>query len=183
MEPYGIYWFEEPISIDDIDGHVRLSQSTDIRIASGENLYTRFPFRDMLAAQGIQVAQADVARAGGCLRKCARSRACGVIQRPVGAAHIRRHHHTVANMHLVAATANAPILELDVTYNPLMTDLAPNALHWHEGNLLPPTHPAWDSTLIWIVGRGTPLRRGAKYQPRNEAGGRQNFCEKCWHSS
>jgi hypothetical protein len=38
----------------------------------------------------------------------------------------------------VAATAYAPILELDSTYNLLMTHLAPDALRWHEGNRLPP---------------------------------------------
>ncbi|HEY3268591.1 MAG TPA: mandelate racemase/muconate lactonizing enzyme family protein [Armatimonadota bacterium] len=141
MEPFGIYWFEEPISIDDIDGHVRLSQSTDIRIATGQNLYTRFPFRDLLAAQGIQVAQADVARAGGFteVRKIAGMAASfNALWAPHASGDIVT---TVANLHLVAATANAPILEIDVTFNPLMADLAPNALRWSEGTLIPPDGP------------------------------------------
>lgn len=154
MEAYGIYWFEEPISIDDIDGHVRLSQSTDIRIATGENLYTRFPFRDLLAAQGIQVAQADVARAGGFteVRKIAGMAASfNALWAPHTSGDIIT---TVANLHLVAATANAPILELDVTYNPLMSDLAPEALRWHEGNLLPPDKPGLglEIDMDWVHG-------------------------------
>lgn len=141
MEPLGIYWFEEPLSIDDIEGHIRLSQSTDIRIATGQNLYTRFPFRDLLSAQGIQVAQADVARAGGFteVRKIAGMAASfNALWCPHTSGDIVA---TVANLHLVAASSNAPIIELDTTYNPLMTQLAPDALLWQEGHLVPPGKP------------------------------------------
>jgi D-galactarolactone cycloisomerase len=152
MEPYGIYWFEEPISIDDIEGHVRLAQSTDIRIATGQNLYTRFPFRDFLAAQGIQVAQADVARAGGFteVRKIAgMAAAFNALWAPHASGDIIT---TVANLHLVVATANAPIMEMDVTYNPLMTDLAPDALRRQDGALLPPNRPGLglDIDMDWV---------------------------------
>lgn len=152
MEPYGIYWFEEPISIDDIEGHVRLAQSTDIRIATGQNLYTRFPFRDFLAAQGIQVAQADVARAGGFteVRKIAgMAAAFNALWAPHTSGDIIT---TVANLHLIAASANAPIVEMDVTWNPLMTDLAPDALHWKDGTLLPPDRPGLglEINLDWV---------------------------------
>lgn len=152
MEPYGIYWFEEPISIDDIDGHVRLSQSTDIRIATGQNLYTRFPFRELLTAQGIQVAQADVARAGGFteVRKIAGMAASfNALWAPHASGDIVT---TVANLHLVAATANAPILEVDITYNPLMSDLAPDSLLWHDGHLVPSDRPGLglEINMDWV---------------------------------
>lgn len=152
MEPFGIYWFEEPLSIDDIDGHVRLSQSTDVRIATGQHLYTRFPFRELMAAQGIQVAQADVARAGGFteVRKIAGMAASfNALWAPHTSGDIIT---TVANLHLVAATANAPIMELDITYNPLMTDLAPDTLRWKDGLLLPPDRPGLgiEPNMDWV---------------------------------
>jgi L-alanine-DL-glutamate epimerase-like enolase superfamily enzyme len=44
------------------------------------------------------------------------------------------------------------MVELDVTYNPLMTDLAPDALRWHEGALLPPDRPGLglDIDMDWV---------------------------------
>jgi D-galactarolactone cycloisomerase len=141
MEQYGIYWFEEPLSIDDVEGHVRLSQSTDIRIATGQNLYTRFPFRDLLTVQGIQVAQADVARAGGFteVRKIAGMAASfNALWCPHTAGDVIT---TIANLHLVAASANAPILEMEVSYNPLMTELAGNPFVVRDGRLAPPEQP------------------------------------------
>lgn len=141
MEPFGIFWFEEPISIDDIEGHVRISQITDVRIASGKNLYTRFPFRDLLSAQGIQVANADVARAGGFteVRKIAAMAASfNAWWCPHASGDIIT---TVANLHLAVASSNAPVIEWDINHNPLMTQLAPEALRRQEGNILPPDKP------------------------------------------
>ena len=48
MEPYDIFWFEEPIAPDDYKGHQIISQSNTIPIATGENEYTRYGFRDLI---------------------------------------------------------------------------------------------------------------------------------------
>ena len=48
IEPYDIFWFEEPVMPDDYDGHRRLAQATSIPIATGENEYTRYGFRDLI---------------------------------------------------------------------------------------------------------------------------------------
>lgn len=60
-----IGWLEEPLSADDIDGHVRLSRSTTLPIAVGESLYSVLHFREYLQRGACSVVQADVARIGG----------------------------------------------------------------------------------------------------------------------
>jgi D-galactarolactone cycloisomerase len=40
-------------------------RSTTIAIASGEREFTRFDFRDLLERRALDIAQPDVARAGG----------------------------------------------------------------------------------------------------------------------
>ena len=42
MEPYDIFWFEEPINPDDYEGHKLISNATSIPIATGENEYTKY---------------------------------------------------------------------------------------------------------------------------------------------
>ena len=64
-ESADIGWFEEPLPADDVEGHVRLSQSTSIPIAVGESLYGLSHFRDYLQRGACSIVQVDVARIGG----------------------------------------------------------------------------------------------------------------------
>ena len=65
MERYDLFWFEEPISVDDYRGHQRLAQSTTIPIATGENEYTRYGFRDLIAHDAAAIYNADAQILGG----------------------------------------------------------------------------------------------------------------------
>src|SRR5262249_18516966 len=65
LEPYNIAWFEEPVSPDDHHGQAEVRRATTIPIASGEREFTRFDFQDLLARRALDIAQPDIARAGG----------------------------------------------------------------------------------------------------------------------
>jgi L-alanine-DL-glutamate epimerase-like enolase superfamily enzyme len=65
FEEFDLAWFEEPMPAEDIDGHVRLSQSTSVPIAIGESLYHPSHFREYLQRGGCSIVQVDVARIGG----------------------------------------------------------------------------------------------------------------------
>ena len=65
LKPLGIYWIEEPLPADDIDGHVRLSSSTRIPVAVGESLYSIRHFREYMQRGACSIVQADVGRIGG----------------------------------------------------------------------------------------------------------------------
>jgi L-alanine-DL-glutamate epimerase-like enolase superfamily enzyme len=67
LEKYDVYWFEEPIPPEDIDGYVKLSNSLDIPIAAGETEFTRYGFRDLIAKRAVDIVQPDICRAGGFL--------------------------------------------------------------------------------------------------------------------
>ena len=60
--PIDIAWLEEPLSADDLSGHVRLSQSTTIPIGVGESLYSHLHFREYLQQGACSIVQVDVAR-------------------------------------------------------------------------------------------------------------------------
>jgi L-alanine-DL-glutamate epimerase-like enolase superfamily enzyme len=36
LEPFGVYWLEEPLRTDDLDGYAALRRSMSVRIAAGE---------------------------------------------------------------------------------------------------------------------------------------------------
>ena len=61
----GCFWYEEPLPPQDMEGYAELAQALDMRIATGENLYTKYAFLDLIARRGADVVQPDDRRAGG----------------------------------------------------------------------------------------------------------------------
>jgi len=61
----GCFWYEEPLPPQDMEGFALLAQGLDIRIATGENLNTKYAFADLIARRGADVVQPDNRRAGG----------------------------------------------------------------------------------------------------------------------
>lgn len=64
-ESFDIGWLEEPLPADDLNGHIRLCQSTSIPIAVGESIYSPLHFREYLQHNACSIVQVDVARIGG----------------------------------------------------------------------------------------------------------------------
>ena len=65
VEPFGIGWFEEPLSPEDYAGYAELRRQTDIPIAAGECEYRVHGFKRLLEAQCVDIAQPDTCAAGG----------------------------------------------------------------------------------------------------------------------
>ncbi|HEY3234667.1 MAG TPA: mandelate racemase/muconate lactonizing enzyme family protein [Polyangiaceae bacterium] len=65
FEEYGIFWLEEPLPPDDYRGYRRLSESTTLRIAAGEEESERRSFIDLMDQGKIDVVQVDLTRCGG----------------------------------------------------------------------------------------------------------------------
>jgi L-alanine-DL-glutamate epimerase-like enolase superfamily enzyme len=61
----GVFWYEEPLQPHDMDGYSLLARELDVRIASGENLYTKHQFMDLMMRKGADIVQPDNRRAGG----------------------------------------------------------------------------------------------------------------------
>ncbi|MGO9255047.1 MAG: mandelate racemase/muconate lactonizing enzyme family protein [Bryobacteraceae bacterium] len=61
----GCFWYEEPLPPQDMEGFSLLAQALDMRIATGENLNTKYAFADLIGRKGADVVQPDNRRAGG----------------------------------------------------------------------------------------------------------------------
>ena len=62
---YGIYWLEEPLRPDDYEGYRKLAESTDVRIAAGEEESGRQSFIELMDRGRVDVVQVDLTRCGG----------------------------------------------------------------------------------------------------------------------
>ena len=61
----GLYWYEEPLYPDDIDGYAFLRDHLDIRIATGEAEFNKNSFARFLRRNALDIIQPDAARTAG----------------------------------------------------------------------------------------------------------------------
>lgn len=61
----GCFWYEEPLPPWLKDGYAQLAAELDIRIATGENEYTKHSFLELMKRNAADVLQPDNRRAGG----------------------------------------------------------------------------------------------------------------------
>ena len=137
----GAYWLEEPLFVEDIEGHATLREKGKTPIAVGENLHMSYAFENFIARGAVDFVQPDVARAGGIteIRKITALAAKRNV--PVS-------FHTwgdgvalAASAHLSAAVEDSIVMELDYTYNPLREELLCEPFKVENGYLIPPEKP------------------------------------------
>lgn len=67
LEPYAPLFIEEPVLPENVDALAMVARSTSIPIATGERLFTRFGFREVLEKGAAAILQPDLSHAGGIL--------------------------------------------------------------------------------------------------------------------
>jgi galactonate dehydratase len=112
LEPYRLFWFEEPTQPDDLEGLVALREAgASMDLASGERLYSKWDFRPLLEKRLVDVIQPDLCHAGGIteVKKIAALAEAYYVQvaphSPQGPV------STAASAHLALAIPNFQILE------------------------------------------------------------------------
>lgn len=65
LEPYRLMFIEEPCLPENVDAMVTVARSTPIPIATGERLFTKWGFREVLEKQAAAIIQPDLSHAGG----------------------------------------------------------------------------------------------------------------------
>lgn len=152
LEPLDIAWLEEPLVSDDIDGHVRLSQSTTLPVAVGESIYSLAWFREYLQRGACSVVQVDVARIGGItpwLKVAHLAESCNLPVCP----------HFLMELHvaLCCAVPNARWVE----YIPQLQRITTETMRIEQGHALPSPDPglgiAWNAAEIERLGAFTPI--------------------------
>lgn len=149
MESLDLLWFEEPISPEDHDGYALVSQALDMAVAGGENDFTRWGFRDIIAKKAMDIVQPDVCAAGGIseMRKIATlASAFGVecVPHAWGSA-----IGLAATIQFIAALPDQPpafrpmppMLEFEQTPNPLRDELAREPIRQVRGMVRVPEGP------------------------------------------
>ena len=67
LEPYHPFFIEEPVQCQNVDVLADITHSTSIPIATGERLFTKWGFRELLEKRAASILQPDLSHAGGIL--------------------------------------------------------------------------------------------------------------------
>ena len=139
MEPYHPFWFEEPVSPENIDEMARVAAHTSIPIATGERLVTKYEFSNLLQKQAAQIIQLDVGQLGGILES-------------KKIASIAEAHYAVIAPHMycgpIAAAAAVQLgtcspnfMIQEANQGPLHKTIFKEPLVFENGYIIPPTGP------------------------------------------
>jgi L-alanine-DL-glutamate epimerase-like enolase superfamily enzyme len=142
LQDLGVYWLEDPLPPEDIDGYVHLASALEMAIAAGETECTRWQFEERLRRRAVDVILPDICRAGG-ISEGRRIATVASLHNTRWAAHVSMGSsiHVAAAAHLAAASANFLILEFSSTPNPIGDDLLTAPLHPRQGRLCVPDGP------------------------------------------
>jgi L-alanine-DL-glutamate epimerase-like enolase superfamily enzyme len=112
LEPLGVYWLEEPLRTDDVEGYRALRGRTDLRLAAGEMVRSPQEARDLVVHGGVDVIQTDVVLAGGFVG-CRRVAALAALHGRAWSPHTWSNGYgLVVNLHLALAVSTCPFVEV-----------------------------------------------------------------------
>lgn len=141
LQELDVFFLEEPLSPDDIDGYAWLCRNSPIRIATGEKESTFWGFRELMDRGGLHVVQPDVARAGG-ITECRKIAAYADKSNILCIPHCWSTDILVsATLHLIAATPHVPYFEFCVAPTPLRQFTAKDPIRAVDGYVAIPRKP------------------------------------------
>lgn len=140
LEPYALYWLEEPLAPGDLRGYRRLSGSVDTRIAAGEEECEVGGFCRLMDEGEIDVVQIDVTRVGltEAVRIAHLAHDRGL---PVANHNFTTDINTAASLHFLASVPNALILEYCMEEGELRKSLVRNPIRVQDGFAMVPQEP------------------------------------------
>lgn len=148
LAKYDLWFIEEPVFPDDIDGYELIRRSQPIPVAAGESEFGIFGFRELLKRRAIDIVQPDIARIGGFTA----AKRLGAL---VHAHNVKYAPHTgfscglaqLASLHLAAAVPNLARLEWMWIDNPLSQVFEEPLPQPRDGTLRLPTKPGLGLTV------------------------------------
>jgi len=138
LEPYEIYWFEEPLPPEDVDAYVALKKNIRIPLAAGEAEATPYNYRDMVNKRAVDVVQPNIARNGGITAARRLSSLTDAHHLPIAPHGVGGAVFLAASLHLSAAIPNFLMIEYNRRLNPLRDDMTLAPFNFQQGCLQVP---------------------------------------------
>ena len=123
FEKLDLLWLEDPIPPENNEAMRHLTAQTTTPICTGENLYTRYGFRELVEGHGADILSPDLAKAGGLLEGRRIADLADLYYIPIAPHNICGPVGTYAAAHVCTAIPNFLALEFHHLDNDVWTGL------------------------------------------------------------
>ena len=161
LEPYNLFFFEEPLHYTDPWGYAELCRATTTPIAGGECLTAAYEWRVFAEQDSFDIGQPDASFTGGMgefmkVAKMMADRGRKIATHAWGAG-----GSLMQNVHAGFAAPNTCMLEIAPDYAGLHTDIIDGGLIMKDGYVLPPDRPGFGVVLTDEIKRRYPFQPGS----------------------
>jgi L-alanine-DL-glutamate epimerase-like enolase superfamily enzyme len=136
-----LIWIEEPLNPNHVDAMADLRLKVNVPIASGENEFQVYGFKELFDKKAIDIAMPDIGRVGGIQETkniCTLAQAYGI---PVSPHNYSSGILLAATMHVMASTPNTWMLEMDGSRNAVYEELLISPIELKNSHVTMPDHP------------------------------------------
>ena len=136
-----LYWFEDALTEQDIDGWKRMHAAVDTRLCTGEKGWHAAHYATLIDSAAVDVVMVDPGKAEGV------TGTWNVINMAAAAGRSWNAHswssavNTAAALHLSVAAPNTLIFELKPVPGPMQHELVATPIEQHDGWVRPPDGP------------------------------------------
>ena len=147
FEALNLLWLEDPCPPENVEAMTKITASTSTPICTGENIYTRHGFRDLVQKQGADIISPDLAKAGGLLEGRRIADLADLYYIPVAPHNIGSPIETMGTCHVMATIPNFLVLEFHHLDEPLWNALIHEPPLIENGYIRVPDTPGLGVTL------------------------------------
>lgn len=161
LEPYDLFFFEEPLHYTDPWGYSELCRRTTVPIAGGECLTAAYEWRVFAGQDAFDIGQPDASFTGGLgefmrVAKMLEDRGRGIATHAWGAGGC-----LMQNVHCGFAAPNTRILEVPPDYAGLHADIMDGSFVMRDGYVIPPDRPGLGIILTDEIKARYPFQPGS----------------------
>ena len=140
LAPFGLLFLEEPLPPENVDALATVARASLVPVATGERLFTRWGFREVVEKQAAAVLQPDLGHCGRILEARKIAALAETYYASVAPHNPRGPGVTMASLHVAACTPNFLIQEI-VHDDPLREEMLVEPLRVENGFVPLPAAP------------------------------------------
>lgn len=160
LEPFDLFFLEEPLHYTDPWGYAELCRNTTVPIAGGECLTASYEWRVFAEQDSFDIGQPDASFTGGLGEFMAVAKMMADRGRKIATHAWGAGASLMQNVHTGFAAPNTCILEVAPDYAGLHADIIDGGFVMKDGYVLPPDRPGLGVVLTDEIKRRYPFQPG-----------------------
>jgi len=153
LEPFDLLWLEDPVPPENLEAQRHVTHSTRTPICTGENLYRKHGYRELIEKQAARIIAPDIPKMGGLMEAKKVADHADTYYIPIAPHNVASPVGTVAAAHVCAAMNNFLVMEFHAHDVPWWSDVVQENTVIKDGFIFLNERPGHGLTLNEDVAR------------------------------